>query len=72
MDELNDSLLLDDRVNLLVLKRVDAATQPVRLFMDNHQASKVEQAIPEWMELLMTLYGGFRVHEILELYEIPK
>lgn len=70
LEELDDSLLYQGRVNLLVLKRDDAAAGPAQAFITRYQAPKVEQGIPEWMEPLMTLYGGVRVHEILELYEI--
>ena len=70
LDELGDSVLHEERVNLLVLKREDAASPPARAFLTEHQARKMVQGIPAWMEPLMTLYGGFRVREILELYEI--
>jgi phosphatidylinositol glycan class B len=70
LNELSDSVLRADRVNLLVLKRIDAARDPVQDFIAGNKTSKVMQCIPEWMEPLMTLYGGFRVREILELYEI--
>jgi phosphatidylinositol glycan class B len=71
LDELEESVLHDKRVNLLVLKREDAASPLARDFLTGHHARKMVQGIPGWMEPLMTLYGGFRVHEILELYEIP-
>ncbi len=70
LNELSDSLLRENSVNLLVLKREDAASDPARVFLTDHDATKEVQCIPEWMEPLMTLYGGFRVREILELYEI--
>jgi phosphatidylinositol glycan class B len=72
LDELNDSLFYENKVNLLVLKRIDAARDPANDFITANNAPKVVQGIPEWMEALMTLYGGFRVHEVLELYEIQK
>jgi hypothetical protein len=71
LDQLGDPLIREDGVNLLVLKREDAAADPARDFINGNRAAKVMQSIPEWMEPLMTLYGGFRVREILELYEIP-
>ncbi len=70
LNELGSSILCEDRVNLLVLKREDAATDPAQDFISGTRANKVEQSIPEWMEPLMNLYGGFRIREILELYEI--
>ncbi len=70
LDELGDSVLHEERVNLLVLKKEDAASPPARAFLTEHQARKMVQGIPAWMEPLMTLYGGFHVWEILELYEI--
>ena len=70
LEELADSVLHKERVNLLVLKRDDAATDPAQAFITGYNAPKVVQCIPRWMEPLMTLYGGFHVHEILELYEI--
>lgn len=71
LEELSDTLLLPDRVNFLVLKREDATSDPARKFLAGHDAIKVVQSIPEWMEPLMTLYGGYRIRDILELYEIP-
>ena len=70
LDELGDSVLHEERVNLLVLKKEDAASPPARAFLTEHQARKMVQGIPAWMEPLMTLNGGFHVWEILELYEI--
>ncbi|KPL15114.1 MAG: hypothetical protein AMS26_08565 [Bacteroides sp. SM23_62] len=70
LNELNNIVIHADKVNLLVLKRMDAATDPAQDFITGNKAPKVVQSIPEWMEPLMTLYGGFRVREILELYEI--
>ncbi len=70
LDELGDSVLHEEKVNLLVLKREDAASPPARAFLTEHQARKMVQGIPAWMEPLMTLYGGFRIRDILELYEI--
>ena len=71
LDELSDTLFLQNRVNLLVLKREDVTSDPARVFLAGHDAIKEVQSIPEWMEPLMTLYGGFRIRDILELYEIP-
>ena len=70
LDELSDTLLLQNKVNLLVLKREDAASDPARVYLASHNATKEVQSIPEWMEPIMTLYGGFRIRDILELYEI--
>jgi phosphatidylinositol glycan class B len=72
LGQLGDSVIHKDKVNLLVMKREDASTEAVQDFINTHQAPKVIQAIPEWMEPLMTLYGGFRIREILELYEIQR
>ena len=72
LGQLGDSVIHDNKVNLLVMKREDAENEPVQDFLNAHQAPKVIQSIPEWMEPLMTLYGGFRIREILELYEIQK
>ena len=71
LDELTDSLPHKNRVNLLVLKREDAETELTQEFLNRNKATKKVQCIPEWMEPLMTLYGGFRMREIRELYEIP-
>ena len=72
LDELTDSLVYENKVNLLVLKRIDAATDPAQTFITGHNAHKVAQSIPRWMEPLMTLYGGYRIRDILELYEIQQ
>ncbi len=70
LQELGDSILHEERVNLLVLKREDAASDTARSFLQGHHANKKIQSIPPWMEPLMTLYGGFRIRGIMELYEI--
>ena len=70
LDELSDTLLLQNKVNLLVLRREDAASDPARVYLASHNATKEVQSIPEWMEPIMTLYGGYRIRDILELYEI--
>jgi phosphatidylinositol glycan class B len=72
LDELTDSLVNENKANLLVLKRKDAATDPAQTFITRHNAPKVAQSIPRWMEPLMTLYGGYRIRDILELYEIQQ
>jgi len=72
LDALTDSLVYENKVNLLVLKRKDAATDPAILFIAGHNAPMVVQSIPRWMEPLMTLYGGYRVRDIRELYEIQQ
>ncbi len=70
LDELSDTLLLQNRVNLLVLKRSDLTSDNVQAILAGHDAIKKVQSIPRWMEPIMTLYGGFRIRDILELYEI--
>ena len=72
LEELADSVLQKETVNLLVLKRKDAANGPAKVFITGHHALKVAQSIPRWMEPLMTLYGGYRIRDILELYEIQQ
>ena len=72
LEELADSVLQKEKVNLLVLKRKDAATDPAKVFIAGHNAPMVVQSIPPWMEPLMTLYGGYRIRNILELYEIQQ
>jgi phosphatidylinositol glycan class B len=69
LDELSDSLLYENTVNLLVIKRIDAESVQVQSFINDHKMTKAIQCIPEWMEPLMTLYGGFHLERILELYE---
>jgi len=71
LDELSDTLLLQNRVNLLLLKRSDLPSDPAQAFIAGHDAIKVVQSIPKWMEPIMTLYGGFHIRDIHELYEIP-
>ena len=71
LNELADSLLHKNKVNLLVLKREDAETVLTQELLNRYSATKKVQCIPEWMEPLMTLYGGVRRRDIRELYEIP-
>lgn len=70
LNELNGSLLNDNKVNLLVLKRIDAETKTAQDFLAKQNGIKVVQDIPKWMEPIMTLYGGYHLEWILELYEI--
>jgi len=71
LHELTDFLPHKNKVNLLVMKREDAETELTQEFLNRNKATKKVQCIPAWMEPLMTLYGGFRMREIRELYEIP-
>ncbi len=70
LNELSDSLLNENKVNLLVLKRIDADTKTAQDFIAKQNGIKVVQDIPKWMEPIMTLYGGYHLEWILELYEI--
>jgi len=70
LEELNGTMLHKDKVNLLVLKREDVVSDTAQEYLASHNADKKVQSIPEWMEPLMKLYGGFRIRDILELYEI--
>jgi phosphatidylinositol glycan class B len=67
-----DSSWKDGRVNLLILKREDAGSEITETFLEENRVTLKQQSIPEWMEPLMTLYGGFRLREILQLYEFPR
>jgi len=71
LDELSDTILIQNRVNLLVLKRSDITSDRVQAILAGNNAIKKVQSLPKWMEPIMTLYGGFRIRDILELYEIP-
>jgi phosphatidylinositol glycan class B len=70
LNELHDSLLHKGMVNLLVLRRKDAQSPVSQKFIYQNKGCKAVQALPEWMEPLMTLYGGYRLRDIRELYEI--
>jgi phosphatidylinositol glycan class B len=72
LEELGDDILDTDRLNLLVLKKQHAETDTARTYVSGHNGIKTVQSIPEWMEPLMTLYGGFHLEWILELYEFPE
>ncbi len=72
LNELSDSLLSENAVNLLVLKRIDTETKPAQDFIAEHKGIKVVQDIPKWMEPIMTLYGGYHLEWIFEAYEIQK
>jgi len=71
LSDLASDLFTENQVNLVVLKRNQAEVESAQTFITNHKLSKKVQSIPEWMEPLMTLYGGYRVHEIIQLYEVP-
>jgi hypothetical protein len=71
LSEFNESLFAEDRVNLLSLKRQETEKESVQEILTRYNIQKKTQALPEWMETLMTLYGGYHLNEILELYEIP-
>jgi hypothetical protein len=70
LNELSDSLLQENKVNLLVLKRIDAETKPAQEFIAEQNGRKLVQSLPKWMEPLMRIYGGYHLERIFELYEI--
>jgi phosphatidylinositol glycan class B len=71
LSDINDFLLQGDRINLLSVKRQEVEKPEFQRLLTRYNMQKRTQGLPEWMEILMTLYGGYRVNEILELYEIP-
>jgi phosphatidylinositol glycan class B len=68
LEDLGEGIFDGKRRTLLVLKREHARTVPVRRFLREYGGRKAVQAIPSWMEPLMTLYGGFHMERIQELY----
>jgi len=73
LDELGSLAYQENRVNLLVLMRKDTESVPVQAFLQSQNITKVTQSMPEWMEPLLKLYGGYRMQDIRELYLInPK
>ena len=71
LSDLSNDLFTTNQVNLVVLKRNHAELESAQAFIVNNKLSKKVQSIPEWMEPLMTIYGGYRLHEIIQLYEVP-
>jgi phosphatidylinositol glycan class B len=72
LNGLSDLLLNENKVNLLVLKRIDAETKPAQEFIAEQNGRKVVQGLPKWMEPLLTIYGGYHLERIFELYEIQQ
>ena len=68
LSELNNSLSRQVGINLLVLKKKQTEKNVCRKILSEMSFKKETQSIPEWMEPIMGLYGGFKNKEILVLY----
>ncbi len=66
--ELNDSLFIEDAVNLLVIRKIDRENiECSRIIYANNFIFET-QSVPEWIEKINAKYKGFDNHNILELY----
>ena len=66
--ELSDSLIKDDAVNLLVIRKIDKRNIDCSKSLGFDKFEFEIQSIPKWIEKLNKKYKGFENHNILELY----
>ncbi len=69
--ELNDSLFVQDAVNLLVIRKIDKGNIECSEKIKNYNLIFEKQSIPKWIERINAKYKGFDNHNILELYRYP-
>lgn len=66
--ELNDSLLKDNAINLLVIRKIDKKNIDCSKILNTNNIVFETQSVPKWIEKLNERYKGFENHNILELY----
>ena len=66
--ELNDTLLKEDAVNLVVIRKRDKQNKTCAQFLNNERLVFETQSIPKWIENLNEIYNGIDNQNILELY----
>ncbi len=67
--ELNDSLIVTEAKNFLVIRKIDLAKKECASFIQHNNFVFVKQSIPEWVEWLNSKYKGFENDNILMLYK---
>lgn len=67
--ELSDSLLTDDAVNLLVIRKIDKKNIDCSIILNSNNLIFETQSVPKWIELINEKYKGFDNNNILELYK---
>ena len=67
--ELNDSMIVPEAENLLVIRKIDLENQECSKFIQKNNFIFVKQSIPEWIEYLNQKYKGFENQNILMLYK---
>jgi len=66
--ELNDSLYIDNAINLVVILKNDKDNIECSQVLSTNSFVFETQSIPKWIEKLNKRYEGFENHDILELY----
>ena len=66
--ELNDSLLVPDAVNLLVIRKYDRHHAECPEELNHHHLTFEIQSVPKWIEWINGKYQGLDNEHILELY----
>ncbi len=66
----NDSLVDNNKVNLLVLRKAEKSNSECAKWIDKNHLVMLRQSVPEWMEKVNGYYKGLENDDILELYLI--
>ena len=53
----------------LVLKKNDLEDPSVQTFITKEKMAAISESIPEWMDGILKLYGGFDMKNILVVYK---
>jgi GPI mannosyltransferase 3 len=68
LSELNDSLLIKNAENLLVIRKADFEKQGSQQVLDSFKFIFEKQSIPAWQERVNRSYKGFNDFDIIMLY----
>ncbi|MBU1008628.1 MAG: hypothetical protein KKD74_00705 [Bacteroidetes bacterium] len=72
LSTLHDSLIDASRTNLLVVRKADLSSRSGTLKLQEFNAVKLRQSVPEWIVRLNRCYGGLDENEVLVLYQLNK
>lgn len=70
--ELNDSLIIEDAINLLTIRKADLENKECLVFLEKYNFRCEIQSIPLWQEKINSVYKGFENYDIIILYKKVK
>ena len=70
--ELNDSLIIEDAINLLTIRKADLENKECLGFLEKYNFRFEIQSIPLWQEEINSVYKGFENYDIIILYHKVK